>query len=290
LRKKEKKNRTLKEWLRLKYRLQILNESTYEEAASVRLSRLNVIVFTGFTIIMLIVATTFLIAFTGLREFIPGYTDVSVKKNVIDLLQKTDSLDKVYEKNQLYLININRIISGQAPIENLEEYKRDSTLSKAVVNYSRSVEDSLLRTYVEEAEKFDINMSVKRKIPGIGGIFFPPVTGEITQKFEKEISHFGIDIATQRNELVNATLDGTIVLTGWTAETGHLVVIQHQADLISVYKHNSVLLKKMGNYVKAGEPVAIVGNSGEYTTGPHLHFELWLNGRAVDPEDFVSFK
>ncbi len=289
MKKKEKKNRTLKEWLRLKYRLQILNESTYEEAASIRLSRLNVIVFSGFITILLIVTTTFLIAFTGLREFIPGYTDVTVKRNVIDLLQRADSLQRVFDNNQLYLVNINRIISGQAPIESIQEYKRDTTLRRAAVDYSRSVEDSILRKYVEEAERFDINPNAKRKIPGVGGIFFPPVSGEITQGFDKEISHFGTDIVTIRNELVKATLDGTIVLSGWTAETGHLLVIQHQSDLISIYKHCSVLLKKQGDFVRAGEPIAIVGNSGEYTTGPHLHFELWLGGRAVNPEDFISF-
>ncbi|MCB0821668.1 MAG: M23 family metallopeptidase [Bacteroidales bacterium] len=293
------KKQKQKKWyfkLRNKYRLVILNDESYEEKFSFRLSRLNVFVTIGFTAILLITITIFLIAFTPLREYIPGYTDVTLSRRINDLLEKTDSLENVSKQKAAYLANIRRIIEGEdIPYDSLGTIPQTSAPDPDQINYTRSVEDSLLRQDYRVETSFDLyyndNDELNSSRQSLSSqFFFNPLEGIVTSEFDLGGKHYGIDIVSKPNETVKATLDGTVIFADWSIETGYTIAIQHQGNFISVYKHNSVLLKEQGAFVKAGDPVAIVGESGELSTGAHLHFELWYNGTPVNPRDYVAFK
>ncbi len=293
---KDKTNRWIRR-LRNKYRLVISNEDTYEEKFSFRLSKLNVFVVSGTIAILLIVATSFLIAFTPLREYIPGYTDVTLRKRVIQLEQLADSLETDLRQKTEYLQNIKNVIEGRyvATEEDttvlLSESAKQEDYSN--VSYNRSAEDSLLRQEYETSNKYDLfyndNLESAGKSSQSSFIFLSPLKGFVTNEFDVNKQHYGIDIVSRENEVVKATLDGTVIFSEWTVQTGYVISIQHQGTFVSSYKHNSSLLKKQGSVVKAGEPIAIVGESGELSTGPHLHFELWYNGTPVNPRDYISF-
>jgi murein DD-endopeptidase MepM/ murein hydrolase activator NlpD len=170
--------------------------------------------------------------------------------------------------------------------------KADSLKSKSI-KFVKSKKDSLLRKQIEGEEQYNLTFSEKpRQQTGINLSqlhFFTPLRGVITNSYNQETDHFGTDIVAGPNEVIKATLEGTVIVANWTLETGYVIQIQHENNLVSIYKHNAELLKKVGNRVLAGEPIAIVGNSGEITTGPHLHFELWYNGSPVNPEDYIVF-
>ncbi|MBW6459431.1 MAG: M23 family metallopeptidase [Bacteroidales bacterium] len=289
-------NQLKKKWyrkLRNKYKLVILNDETYEEKLSFKLSRLNVFVATGTLAILLIFITTIIIAFTSLREYIPGYTDVTLYEKVYKLGELTDSLNAVVRQKSLYLENLRIVLSGKDTTI-ITPLKVDTSSKYQNLYSSPSREDSLFRREFEEqmaAGDFKLTPTDRSGTrPDISNFtFFTPLRGIITSKFDPAARHFGVDIVSVRNEAIKATLDGVVIFTGWTLETGYNISIQHENDLVSVYKHNSALLKDQGTFVKAGDPIAIIGSSGEYSTGPHLHFELWYNGVPVDPTDFIKF-
>jgi len=295
---KKRRKKNPQKWiqkLRDKYRLVILNEETLEEKFSFRLSRLNVFIAIGALTILLIFLTTYIIAFTPLREYIPGYSSVNFQKNLYDLGLKADSIEQDFKQKDLYIHNMNNIIEGK-DIENRISPPKDTVNAK---NYSKisdkkSEEDSLLREEVESQSKYSIspNVTANSKVPPSNlstQNFYCPLKGMVTNEFNPRNNHYGVDIVSQKNEAIKATLSGTVILANWTVETGWTIAIQHQGNVISVYKHNSVLLKKQGAFVRAGEPIAIVGETGELSTGPHLHFELWYNGNAINPKEYISF-
>jgi murein DD-endopeptidase MepM/ murein hydrolase activator NlpD len=279
--------------LRNKYRLVIVNEETFDERLSFRLSRLNVFVIIGTLVILLIVATTFLIAFTPLREYIPGYTDVTLSQKAKYLQHKVDSLEVDFRRKSLYIQNLKSIIEGKV-IESDTSIRSDENVDYDNIKYVKSPEDSILRAEYENESSYDLYYNESDELytptsPLNNYYFFAPLKGIITNEFNLTKGHYGIDIVAKDNEAVKTTLSGTVIFSDWTVETGYVIAIQHQGNLISVYKHNSVLLKQEGNVVKAGDPIAIVGESGELSTGPHLHFELWLNGAPVNPRDYMVF-
>jgi len=284
-----------KKWfqrLRAPYRLLIRDDETYEEKLSLRLSRLNVFVITGALAILLVVATVYIIAFTPLREYIPGYADVNLSRNVYELHHRTDSLVGILQTNERYMSNIRRILAGEAPDDLLLETEDTLVRQYTDIQITHSEADSLLRLEFEnQSQNYTLanhfNPSRQQSITGIN--FFTPLKGHVTSEYDPSKGHFGIDIVAPENAVVKATLSGIVFFTGWTIETGHVIILQHQNNFISVYKHNAVLLKRDGEFVRAGEPVAIVGESGEYLTGPHLHFELWFNGNPVNPRDYMLF-
>jgi murein DD-endopeptidase MepM/ murein hydrolase activator NlpD len=272
--------------LRNKYRVVLLNEETFEEKLSFRLSRLNVFVLTGVLSVFLITLTTVLIAFTGLREFIPGYPSTELRRKTLGLSIKTDSLAQQLAYHQTYLEALKKMINGE--IDTAMPSNPAALGSGQAVSTAKSSKDSLFRLQVEAEERFAVPQNTKdeKNIPN----FFLPMQGMVTSEFDPRKNHFGIDVAGRENEPVKACLDGTILLADWSPELGHMLVIQHRADYISVYKHNSAILKKAGDVVRSGEVIAIVGNSGELSTGPHLHFELWQAGSAVNPRNFIPFQ
>jgi murein DD-endopeptidase MepM/ murein hydrolase activator NlpD len=288
---KEKKG-NLRNRLRVKYRLVVMNEETFKEKASLLLTPMNVIIFGGSLAIFLIVLVTYIIAFTPLREYIPGYADTDLRLQVYENTLRTDSLERELALKDMYLKNINMIIAGETPEQETRE--PDTTKDYTAIEFKQSEQDSLLRAMVEQEERFNIQniqfggkRAMEMNIRDL--FFFAPLKGDITAGFDSKEKHFAVDIVAKENEPIKACLDGTIIFSSWTYDAGHVVAIQHSSNLTSFYKHCSVLLKKTGESIKAGEVVAIVGNSGELTTGPHLHFELWFNGRPVNPEDYIVF-
>lgn len=288
---KEKKRKKIITRLKNKFRLVVMNDETYEEKASLVLSPLNVFVVIGSVVLFLIIGTIYLIAFTGLREYIPGYSsDITVRRKLMNMSVKTDSLIEEMRLKDEYLANINAIVNGTVKSEKTGSPK-DSTQKYENLKLSASPEDSSLRMDIEQQDKYSlaVNHNKKERNDISSFFFFTPLSGTVVNKFKATSDHYGIDIVAKKNEAVKATLDGTVIGSNYTIETGHVIQIQHANDLISVYKHNSVLLKKIGERVKAGEAIAIVGNSGEQTSGPHLHFELWYRGTPINPQDYISF-
>ncbi len=275
--------------LKSKYRLSIYNDESFQEVWFMRLSRLNVISFVGSIAIFLVIVVIVLIAFTPLREFIPGYPDGNTRRNIYINALKLDSLEREIQLWKNYYENINNILRGAEP-QSIES-KPDPAKKYRELSFKRSAEDSLLRMQIEENEAFNLtvfeNQTKSKNINNI--LFFPPVKGVITNTFNMQQDHYGVDLVAKPNEAVLAVADGTVTLSTWTLETGYVIQIQHSDNLISVYKHNSKLLKRQGARVKAGEAIAIIGNSGELTTGPHLHFELWYNGNPVEPDKYIKF-
>jgi murein DD-endopeptidase MepM/ murein hydrolase activator NlpD len=233
--------------------------------------------------------TALVIAFSPLREYIPGYTSTDIRRQMVSLNQLSDSLNTELINRERYLQNIKNIIEGRnIDTSQVEIVPPKSTLED--INFEKTPEDSLLREQVEAEEKFNFfgytnvdNQSIEKLL------FFLPVKGLITESFNIEDEHYGVDVVTKENELIKSTLNGVVVMSSWTSETGHVIAIQHENNLLSVYKHNSVLLKDQGERVEAGEAIAIIGNSGKWSSGPHLHFELWYNNNPVDPEQYILF-
>ena len=254
---------------------------------------MNVFIVTGTITILLIALTTFLIAFTPLREYIPGYTDVSLYQRLYRLQGLTDSLESVVEQRGKYMSNIQRILQGGDTVADYAEVSDDSVKDYENIVIHPSAEDSLLRREFGEHGPYKLmfgpqeNRMSNKTLSSYA--FFTPLRGVVTNNFNLAEKHYGIDIVAVKSEAVKATLDGVVIFSGWMLETGYTMIIQHRQDLLSIYQHNSILLKEKGSFVKAGDPIAIVGNSGKLSTGPHLHFEIWYNGVPVDPADFMTF-
>jgi murein DD-endopeptidase MepM/ murein hydrolase activator NlpD len=287
----EQKKKRLLQRLKNKYRLVIMNEQTFEENASFNLRPLNVFVTVGIVIILLITLTTFIIAFTPLREYIPGYADVKMQRKVYSLAMKADSMERALNARDLYIQNISNIINGNMTGAADENKKTQGAKYDTIRTLKKSTQDSVLRKEIESQDQYTLSVKSQTSFSNnmSGFLFFPPVKGTVTNRFDPVTKHFGIDIVANANEAIKATLDGTVLIANFTSETGYVIAIQHSNNLVSFYKHNSSLLKKVGDFVKAGEVVAIIGNSGELSSGPHLHFELWYNGTALDPKKYISF-
>lgn len=287
--KRKKRNPRLRRLLN-RYRLVIMNDDTLEERLSLSLTPLRVFVFMGLGALLLIFVTTYIIAFTPLREYIPGYGDAGVRREMVSLSQRVDSLEEETRKKDKFLLNIKNIISGK-DIPNDTTTKKKKGVDYSNLDFTRSGADSTLRSEVESQDKGSIAAGGWNEASNdlTGVYFFKPVSGVTTSKFNPAIRHYGVDIAAPDKEPVKAVLDGTIIAAGWDIEEGHTIQVQHSNNMVSVYKHNSVLLKKEGEKVRAGEAIGLVGSSGENSTGPHVHFELWFNGTAVNPADYINF-
>jgi murein DD-endopeptidase MepM/ murein hydrolase activator NlpD len=285
----EKKRWKILRKLTNKYRLVLLNEDTYEEVGTMRLTRLNLLTFAGVVLILLVAIVYSLIAYTNIRELIPGYPDAAMMQHIRSNAMKLDSLEYEQAIRDQYFENLNRIITGEAP----ENFMNDTTgvVNKMEITFYHSSNDSLLRQQVEAEEQFRLNVleesHVNTNLYDMN--FFTPVNGIVTREFDPMEGHYGTDLVTGPNEVVKGVLDGTVIISTWTLETGYVIQIQHDNELISVYKHNAALFKSVGQKVVAGDAIAIVGNSGELTTGPHLHFELWHDRVPLNPADYIVF-
>jgi len=284
--KNEKKKRNWRD----KYKFAIFNDHTFEEVWRVRLTKYNAFLFIALLVLFIIGATSSLIAFTNIREFIPGYPDVTMRRNILMSAIRLDSLERELALRDKYFAILNAIISGKQPGEILPP--RDTIKNYRSIKFANSPEDQALRTKVEKDEQFNLSLGpmISESTSLASFHFFPPVKGVVSGKYDIRTKHFGTDIVTKPKSLVLAALDGTIIFTGWTMETGYVIEIQHVNNLVSVYKHNASLLKEAGDLVRAGEAISVVGDSGElYTSGPHLHFEIWYKGSPLDPEKHILF-
>ncbi|MFZ0280537.1 MAG: M23 family metallopeptidase [Bacteroidales bacterium] len=285
------KNDKKKSTWRDKYRFAVSNDTTFEELWRIRLTRYNAFLLFTFLVFFLIGATTLLIAFTNLREFIPGYPDVTMRRNILSGAIRLDSLERELDLRDKYFYNLNAIISGKEPVDVYTLV--DTTRNYNSISFRNSPEDSSLRSQVEKDDLYNLSLGQTSPEPvtSLAGLhFFPPVKGIVSGKFDPRTKHFGTDLVTKPKSTVNAALDGTVIFTGWTMETGFVIEVQHSNNIVSVYKHNSNLLKETGDLVRTGEAIAVVGDSGEmYTSGPHLHFEIWYKGSPLDPEKHIIF-
>ncbi len=285
------KNEKKKSTWRDKYRFTIRNDHTFEEVWRVVMTRYNAFLVITLVIVSIIAITASLISFTNLREFIPGYPDVAMRRNILMNAIRLDSLDMELRLRDKYFADINAIVSGKRPPEIYQE--QDSTKNYKDIEFSNPPEDSALRVNVEKEQRYNLNLSPSstEAVSSLADMhFFAPVKGIVSGKYDLSTKHFGTDIVTKPKAVVSAVLDGTVIFTGWTMETGYVIEIQHQNNIVSIYKHNESLLKETGDLVRAGEAISIVGDSGErYTSGPHLHFELWYKGTPLDPEKHILF-
>ena len=278
---------------RSKYRLLIQDENNFEEKFSVRLSRANVLALVSAVFLATASLVVLIVVFTPLKEFIPGYPDLTIKSTAIDASLKLDSLERKLAMQENYLNNIKKILNDELSADSAFLVV-DNTINPNSVVFTRSVEDSLLRlkmeTELEYSLAFSRNQENQRSNDLGTTVFFPPIRGTVTAEFDPLNEHYGIDIVTTKDAPIKATLAGIVVLSAFTSDAGNVIQIQHENELISVYKHNAILFKRQGESVKAGETIAIVGNSGEFTSGPHLHFELWYKGKPVDPSLYMVFE
>lgn len=272
-----------------KFRLIILNSQTLEELFSLKLSPLNVITTVGLIILVSMTIAFLLIFYSPLKQYVPGYPTIDYKKELLKLSFRIDSLQENLSLKEFYLKNLQHILKGEydsmeyAKVEKIDSFVRDPLLMSEL-----NPNDTAFRNYVEYQERFNILFTPASAAEN-SIKFFPPVKGYVNNVYNEKELHYGVDIPTHENELVKAASDGKVIVSEWTIDNGYLLAIQHKNNWISIYMHNGALLKKKGDRVRAGEPIAFAGNTGENSTGPHLHFELWYNGNPVDPQKYIIF-
>ena len=287
MKKENKQKGKLKQKLTDKYRLVVLNEDTFQERFSLKLSLLNVFVLGGVFSFLLILVTTFFITFTPIKEYIPGYSSTDLKIKATELAFQTDSLKRKLDILRDFTKALQPMLTGEIEAEAIDSVNlfEKINIQDSLLNATR--EDSLFREKIESQDRFPIQNNAETNVKIV---FFAPLNGSISEGFDSQKNHLAVDIVAKKNTAVKATADGTVIFSGWTTETGYVIILKHAYNYTSVYKHNGNLLKEQGDFVKSGEVIASVGSTGELTTGPHLHFELWSGGYAINPINFIDFK
>ena len=284
----------------------MMDTVTYKEKWSFQLSAINLFVALGIGIIVLVTVTSLIIAFTPLREFIPGYANPKMVEQTYQNSRTVDSLKYILAQQESMMADLKDIMMGQNPDKRLHPDKSnaqntDKKASKKEQKYKPSAADEELRKEVEEQDRYVVMRKKDTPVPPSQGtptlennntpsiLLFTPIKGKVISPYDIKTKHYGVDIAGAENDAVKAVAPGTVIFANFTIETGNVIAVQHHGGIISVYKHNSTLLKHEGDIVRAGEPIAYLGNSGELTTGPHLHFEIWMGGKPVNPLIYTSF-
>lgn len=286
---KRLKRKIIKKKLFTKNRLVILNEDTFEEVFSLRLTLMNVFVVATIGALLIIFVTTYIIAFTPLREYIPGYASTKLKKDATELALKSDSLSKALQKNEAYIASIKKILTGDL---DYAKFSKDSITATNIETISEedlqpTKADLLLREQVAREDKYNLFEKAK---PKAGVVLFPPAKGMITERFNPKEKHYAVDVALAKNTPIKSVLSGNVIFADWTPTNGNVIIIRHNNGFISAYKHAASLTKDQGETVKSGEVVALAGSTGQESTGVHLHFELWKDGFPIDPTIFIAFE
>ena len=272
-----------------KFRIAIIDDKTHQHLFQLHFTRTGLFVAVVSAFVVLTAAIYSIIAFTPVRTFIPGYPDAHSKRAAIQNAIRIDSLENVIYRWELYSENLRRVVEGEEPLKIDSLISINTSSQTATADPAEmALKDSLLREHVREEERFGLSDRNKRDLPIEGMMFFTPLKGVVSQGYDPAI-HPYVDITAAAGSVVKATLDGTVIYAGWSDEAGYTIQIQHEGDIVSIYKHNEKLLKKTGDQVKAGAPIALVGNTGNVTTGDHLHFELWHKGETVDPTKYINF-
>jgi len=286
---KTRQNKDLKN----KFRFVVLNDVTFEEKFSLSLTRTNVWIFLSVVAFTLIFLTAAAIIYTPLKYFIPGFGDYNYRSQILQLQFKTDSLQNALDARALWLENVVNVANGMVDSTKPAKTAATTTDKSQIKLNEVKQEDQELRKEVEEADNFSLSYSGSQNSGAVDEVkqmhLMDPVEGYVTDEYDAKKEHYGIDIAAKQDAPVKTVLDGKIISEGYTLETGYVTTVQHPNNLVSIYKHNSKLLKKTGAFVKAGEVIAIVGSTGETSTGPHLHFELWHDGKSLNPRDYIVF-
>lgn len=294
---KEEKKEKKKIKLNSRYAFLMSHEETMEPIVDFKVNLMSLVFLILGIVLILMVATTLLVAFTPLREYIPGYTEKSsMEREIYALYRRTDSIERELNRRDAYFNNLKLVIEGydfdDDSIEQRDIYAPFLGINSDTIEIKKSIQDSALRAEFEEANLYTLstqsNLTKKQYYKSVAN-FFAPVTGHIVKEFNANEGHYGIDIAATEDQLINAVLDGTVVFASWSIDNGYCIGIQHENNYFSTYKHNATLLKKEGDFVKAGEAIAILGKSGEQATGSHLHFELWRNGIPLNPQEYINF-
>ena len=268
------------------FRFAIINDNSLEEVFNIKFSRAGLLWLTAAILLAISVIFVLLLGYTPLRNLIPGKSKTHVQNELIMMIQKADSLEKSLGNYSLYTKNLKKVLSDSVSLDSVQDLFREGFIVKEF-DFKPSVEDSILRAEVEAEESISLNSNLKEK--KLSSFFIKPVDGLITEEFNKKIGHFGVDVVSKKGAFISSIDDGMVMFSSWTHEFGYVLVIKHQNGFISFYKHNSEIFKSKGDYVKSGETIAIIGNSGKYSTGPHLHFELWKGSSPVNPMNYILF-
>ena len=298
-------DRTLMEKLRDKYRLVIMNDDTFEEVTSMKITPLSLYIGVSSLIVGTAILVTALIVWTPLKRYIPGYGDFTRDEEIAQLTSKVADMEEEMEAHRRYNENFRKILNGDLADISKEAVQKQGIPADSVgaippEDIERIPEDEQLRSAVDKgtftkdpatvaAAAQTTSVGMPQDVPLEQLFFVPPVSGEMTAGFDLQKSHYGIDVAAPKNTAVKAAANGVVISAGYTVETGYSIAIQHPNNVVTMYKHNSVLLKQTGSAIKAGEAIAIIGNTGVESSGPHLHFELWFNGSPINPQEFVAF-
>ena len=268
------------------FRFAIINDNSLEEVFNIKFSRVRLLWLTAAILLAISVIFVLLLGYTHLRILIPGKSKTHVQNELIVMIQKADSLEKSLGNYSLYTKNLKKVLSDSVSLDSVQDLFREGFTVKEF-DFKPSVEDSILRAEVEAEESISLNSNLKEK--KLSGFFIKPVDGLITEEFNKKIGHFGVDVVSKKGAFISSIDDGMVLFSSWTHEFGYVLIIKHQNSFISFYKYNSEVFKSKGDYVKSGETIAIIGNSGKYSTGPHLHFELWKGSSPVNPMNYILF-
>lgn len=283
-----------KERLQHRYRLVVMNDETFEEVSSYRLTWMNVYISLSVFIVLLITLIVLLFVFTPIKQYLPGYSSVTKNENYYKIEKRLIALEKEVNAREIYIESVRNALTNNVKYQSENVEENEAAINDTSLNVEANAEDYQLRRVVERGKyggndtKSKSNLEVDFRT--IEQLFFvPPIQGTTSSGFRPDKKHYGIDIVAPRNTPIKAVANGVVITSDWTYDTGNVIAVQHENNIVSFYKHNSVLLKKVGSFVKAGEAVAIIGNTGELTDGPHLHFELWYNGTPVDPSEYINF-
>lgn len=286
---KRQKRQLIKKRLFTKNRLVILNEDTFEEIFSLKLTLMNVFVVATTGAILIIFITTYIIAFTPLREYIPGYASSKLKREATELALKSDSIAAALKKNEAYITSIRRVLTNDLDYAKLS---KDSILpgqpaDAEKANFNPSESDLKLRKAVEKEDKYNLFEQAK---PKVSLVLFSPAQGHITDRYNAQVRHYAVDVALAKGTPIKSIANGTVIFADWTPTNGNVIILRHGDGIISVYKHCESLTAAQGDVVRTGEVIAIAGSTGEQSTGVHLHFELWKDGYPIDPTQFIEFE
>ncbi len=283
----KKKKNTLIHKLSERYHVLLVNEKTLEKRKLFSSSTVNLTISSFFVFLLILSITFLLIYITPLKEYFRGYSSVELRENSIENSIKLDSLENLYIIQKNYINSLKNLLSGKISIEDLDQIsieQENKIVELELVQTNK--EDSILRALVEEEDKYNaFDIQGKR----FTEVLFPPVKGGLSSFYDLESKHYGVDIVMPENSPVHSISEGIVVFSEWTSSTGFVIIIEHINGLTSIYKHNSSLVKTQGDIVNTGEIIAFTGNTGELTTGPHLHFELWYQGEPVNPQSYIEF-
>jgi murein DD-endopeptidase MepM/ murein hydrolase activator NlpD len=280
----------LKKLFQHPYRIVVFNDLNLHIIKQARFNARTLVMTLVSAVIFIIISVTVLIAFTPLREYIPGYTSGKMRQTLINNVLTVDSLEQEIQRRDKYFNDFRTMLADGVPLAPDTSTQKVSSIKSEQVTFKKYNADSIFKDEiardksVETSNNSQPNLQVIKKLP-----FFPPIKGVVTGKQDLNTGHYGCDIVSKPDSRISAALGGTVILAEWTVETGYVIQIQHDHNLVTVYKHNAELLKKQGDKIKAGETIAIMGNTGKETTGPHLHFELWMNGISLNPEEYIKF-